>query len=460
MKGKKGFYLAALLLLCSTLLFGCAKKESDIAKEIVAVDGIFTKCNLKLDGYKISKRQTNNDDKTDYVWLTLNGSNDDLEYTADYVIEYVKYNDGWHLENFICDSSSYTPKKAPGEFEYVELLTNHYDSLNLYDTTDRSYVKQYTQLYHGTIANNRMTTTYLVTIDYEFSANSGWRVINTSEQVQNVVLNLVGEWLYQDETHLYYLYVSDCDSNAVTLEYALLNKNPQPDDGLWSLRKIDNSTFQYHVYTDDLIYTMDNPMVYIDVNWKRTYSTPRTDDKGLIWFSNKSGTFMVNGYQLEQVGNTDRSEHYPEELRNAKQTASDYGLIPAGLMDSRLIDNLSSLKMTYGELGLNTNKSSGWQGERYPFGKVTFMGQECSLFLYCVPADTELPYMLGFIDYSREYEEIIQYFLDNPIATVYEDTRYNTFTAVLNGTDIAVIVRKNALEYSFGHPEVQIKVVS
>lgn len=62
---KKGKHLVALLLLCSTLLFGCAKSERDIAKEIVANDRIFSSCHLKLDGYEVIKRQTNNSDKTD-----------------------------------------------------------------------------------------------------------------------------------------------------------------------------------------------------------------------------------------------------------------------------------------------------------------------------------------------------------------------------------------------------------
>lgn len=450
--------LFLLIVLCTILLCGCGKSDHEIAKEAVAKDGIFTSCRLTLDEYEVIKRQTNNNDKTDYVWLSVKGSNDNLVYSANYTIEYVKYNDGWHLENIICDSSSYTPKNEPTQFDKAELLSNHYDSLTLSNTDDRSWNKQYTQCYEGTIVDNRSTAKYLVTVEYEFSAIDGWKIVNISEDFQNISFNLVGEWLFQDNLHSYYIHVSSIHQTDVTMEYAFLNKKLQPDDELWSLRKIESSTYKYCLYSDDLLYTIESPMVYLDVGWKKTYSSPRIDEKGLIWFSNKVNCFYVNGYQLEQVNDIDSTEHYPEELRSAEESIVDYSLIPADLMDDRLVDNLNCFRMTYAELGLNPNKSSGLQRQRYPFGKVAFMGKEYTLFLYCVPEDNRFPYMLGITAYSHNFSDIMQYFLNSSCATLYK-VDDEKFIAVLNGTDIMLEVSYQSWNPTAA-PEIQIKLIS
>ena len=458
---KKGKHLVALLLLSSTLLFGCAKSERDIAKDIAANDRIFSSCHLKLDGYEVIKRQTNESDKTDYIWLSVKGSNDNLEYSASYVAEYVKYNDGWRLENFICDNSSYTPKREPEAFEKTELLSNRYDSFSLHNTDDRSWDNQYTQHYHGTIVDRNMISTYLVTIDYEFSAINGWEVKNISESLQSTEFNLVGEWMYQDDTHLYYIHVSNVSNTDITMEYALLNRAPTPDEGLWSIRKADKKTYQFQLYHDDLLYTVTNPMVYLDVGWKKTYSVPRLDENGVIWFANTSDSFIVNGYQITRINAEDSIENYPEELRNSNDIFNNYSSIPSDLMDETLVGYLDYLKMTYKELGLNPNKSSGWQGQRYPLDrtqKVSFLGEDYSVFLYCVPEDDQLPYMLGITAYSHDFEDIKQYFLDSSCATLYQ-TDSESFTAVLNGTDVMLEVSYQSWNPT-AHPEIHIKLIS
>lgn len=76
---------------------GGSKSEKDIAKDIVEQNSYFRTYDLKLDDYTVSKRQTNKNEKIDYVWISISGSNDDFEYIAEYELLYILYNDGWML---------------------------------------------------------------------------------------------------------------------------------------------------------------------------------------------------------------------------------------------------------------------------------------------------------------------------------------------------------------------------
>lgn len=69
-----------------------------ILEDIKKVDSIIHIYELDAT-IEIDKRQTNPDDKTDYVWATVVATNDITTYTTQYHITYVLYNEGWLREN-------------------------------------------------------------------------------------------------------------------------------------------------------------------------------------------------------------------------------------------------------------------------------------------------------------------------------------------------------------------------
>ena len=87
--------------------------KQEIASEIISLDTFFVKYNLSLSDFNIIKRQTNEDQKTDFVWVSITGSNDSFDYVSEYKLTYNKYNDGWLLDEWEQLSSAYFPKYEP-----------------------------------------------------------------------------------------------------------------------------------------------------------------------------------------------------------------------------------------------------------------------------------------------------------------------------------------------------------
>lgn len=93
----------AILLcsLCVLVLTSCGastKSEKQILEDLQAED--FMLYHYKWDDVdmEIIKRQTNEDDKEDFVWCSVKAETDDFTYENEYELKYVLYNDGWLLE--------------------------------------------------------------------------------------------------------------------------------------------------------------------------------------------------------------------------------------------------------------------------------------------------------------------------------------------------------------------------
>ena len=81
----KAYTRISIVLMSIVALFclsGCSKSEKDIANDISNADSYFTLYDLQLTDYEITKRQTNNSEKTDFVWIEISGENDDFSYPA------------------------------------------------------------------------------------------------------------------------------------------------------------------------------------------------------------------------------------------------------------------------------------------------------------------------------------------------------------------------------------------
>ncbi len=213
-----------VIILCALLLSSCsstAKKENEITNDIVEVDGCFQAYDLELDDYTITKRQTNKEEKTDYVWVELIGSNDDFEYVVKYELLYVLYNDGWLLEDYKLMDSSYEAI-SPFDSSEVELeLSRDYDELTLINRNDET--NNSTLTYTAVKHHKLYTTSYEINVVAEFEP-SAWKVININPSESDRELNINGEWIYTDnDGRYYYMHVSNVSDNTATINYVFTN---------------------------------------------------------------------------------------------------------------------------------------------------------------------------------------------------------------------------------------------
>ena len=114
------------------------RTENQISSDVQAQDDYFNTYSLKVDSFSISKRQTNREDKTDFVWCAVTASNNAISYSAEYKLTYVLYNDGWLLEEYTQESSSVTPKSMLTLDEAMALVVTYFEQ-----TRDLSSISEY-----------------------------------------------------------------------------------------------------------------------------------------------------------------------------------------------------------------------------------------------------------------------------------------------------------------------------
>ncbi len=90
----KNYFKTILLLAAVFSLFcfsGCGtnkgKNESEVLADVKNQDSFISEYNLKIRSSSVIKRQTNIDQKTDYVWVSLKADNADFSYSAEYYME-------------------------------------------------------------------------------------------------------------------------------------------------------------------------------------------------------------------------------------------------------------------------------------------------------------------------------------------------------------------------------------
>ena len=96
------------LTACGGTTKGKSEKQikDDIAETLLK-DAALGKYNLEITSFSVSKRQTNTEDKTDFVWFEVDaignlGNNTDYKFSCSIECEatYGLYNDGWRLDTF------------------------------------------------------------------------------------------------------------------------------------------------------------------------------------------------------------------------------------------------------------------------------------------------------------------------------------------------------------------------
>ena len=446
----KAYNRISIVLISIVALFclsGCSKSEKDISNDIANVDSYFTKYDLQLTDYEVTKRQTNNNEKTDYIWINISGENEDFSYKASYTATYIKYNDGWHLENYSLDKSDYSALSEPSletvkanlSKEYADVEVVHNEGIP--SANNKSYVLS------GIIKDNYIFRTYEISTNYTFSPETGWHKENEEDSISAVQYDIVGEWLFEDPDHIYYIHISDATDDKITFKYSFLNKTINPDDGYWQLRQAD-----YKTYTINLLVDTDSlreKARYFDVGWKKTYTTATFADEDYIWFCNNLATvygtanngFVVNGHFLENISRSNTDSNYPSELRNAEeQYTVDYSTIPQELFDSTITSYFDYLSRSYEDLEAQITKTGVKQ--KYSLGKATFIDNQVYVYLWIVPKPEATPDAIGLEATGYSCDELREYFESELKWQIYENST-SKFVVMVPNTDLQITVQQD-----------------
>lgn len=226
----------ALAALLAFTLTACshtpaAKTENQISADICAEDSYFSDYNLKIDSFKITKRQTNTDAKSDYIWCDVVGSNNVFAYSASYELTYILYNNGWLLEDYLRKDSSIIPLAFPTEAEAIAALDNHYSGCTCLGNSQHD--NSITYQFAWKDEYNYLITNYDISLTYSFSPASGWTGKVTNKEVTGYSFDILGEWEYMDNERNFYINVievgevSSMESKdvGIVLSYALKNQH-------------------------------------------------------------------------------------------------------------------------------------------------------------------------------------------------------------------------------------------
>lgn len=231
MKKKLLCYGIILVICIASLLSACGgqkeKTEEDILSDLQIQDTYYADYGLTVDSINITKRQTNQDSKTDYVWCEVVSSNDNFVYYANYEITNVLYNDGWLLEDYEKTIYSIEPKSYPTLDDAVEVMQSSYGTFE-YISEQRSdkeidFYFQREETYHY------LKTNYITTVSFNFSPKTLW-TYSISETENSYSLDIEGEWVYQDSDRYFYINIISVGKELnedgkidVTIDYTLEN---------------------------------------------------------------------------------------------------------------------------------------------------------------------------------------------------------------------------------------------
>lgn len=147
--------LSFLFISFALMMFtGCgvnAKNESEIKTDLQNHSDFYSVQDVSIDKLSIIKRQTNQNGKTDYIYVTVLASNDNIECELSYELHYELYNDGWVLDNVFPyneDSWKISPLVGPEQAIADEAVSSQYSNYSFVrsepDIENLSYAFYYT----------------------------------------------------------------------------------------------------------------------------------------------------------------------------------------------------------------------------------------------------------------------------------------------------------------------------
>ena len=107
-----------------------AKTESEVIEDLQNAPSFFPAQDITIEDYEILKRQTSPEDKTDFVYITVDATNDNIDCRLSYCMTYALYNEGWILESvnpYMDGEWEIVPLTAPVPTEADSVLSETYD---------------------------------------------------------------------------------------------------------------------------------------------------------------------------------------------------------------------------------------------------------------------------------------------------------------------------------------------
>lgn len=191
--------LKMIVIILFMVLASCgrssAKSDADILKDIQQEDTYFSNYNLIIDSATITKRQTNPEAKTDYVWMDITAKNDQFTYWSKYELEYVLYNEGWLLENCNIAQQEYEVRsyESISQADASRVVAENDYNIYTFLYKDNSY-NQVDFYYEASTVEMFLRTDYVIQVSYKFQPNSGWGAPKVYVQQSNNSPDLVGTW--------------------------------------------------------------------------------------------------------------------------------------------------------------------------------------------------------------------------------------------------------------------------
>lgn len=232
--------LAALALIFALCSRHSAKSEREILSDIRAYDDYYSNFNLNIDSIQITKRQTNPEQKVDYVWCTVSASNRDFTCSRDYSLTYVLYNDGWLLDDYDERLSSLFPKSYPSEDDARSCFSFLYGDYDFIGEVERDdFLVSYQATWQA--EEQYIISTYETTLDFVFSPGGGWETKTSVREIAHS-LDILGTWLYEDEERYYSVDIISLDNNW-------------KEDDLWGALELSTYvTLSYHIEGSNYCY--------------------------------------------------------------------------------------------------------------------------------------------------------------------------------------------------------------
>lgn len=147
---KKKSFVLFLLICCALLLCGCASQAVKTEEEILAdmqERKLPEECEgAAISGIEILKRQTNQDDKQDIVYVTMQAESESAKLVRSYKLEYNLYDEGWVLdgvEQYSEGENSTTALSDPPDSVIDDFFAKQNEQINAHNSTYANEDKQY-----------------------------------------------------------------------------------------------------------------------------------------------------------------------------------------------------------------------------------------------------------------------------------------------------------------------------
>lgn len=214
------------------------KSEREIVKDIQSRDSFFTSYNLKVDSSRITKRQTNPEYKTDYVYIDIVALNEEFIYDASYRLTYELYNNGWILERYNRENWSYKANNHAmiNDDEVDGMIAAYgYDDWRMVDKKEGDKTVDY--VYEASKYEYCFYSEYKITVSYNYYPGNSWGEPHISTDITYSRPDIIGRWVLHDGEHNYEVEVLDADfvKNTARVKYKFGTKNVLESNGIVTL---------------------------------------------------------------------------------------------------------------------------------------------------------------------------------------------------------------------------------